>query len=323
MKKIFISGGTGLVGSSIVKELARNKQSNYEIIVSYRSKNGIFLDDPKVSYSHTNLADFKSVIESSRGCDMAIMCGGYVAGSVESQKEPWKQVGSNLQIESNQLEAFHENEISNVVYCSSASLYQESELPLKEEDLDFGIDPPKGQFGVGWVKRYGEKSCEFWANHTEMRFKILRLTNVYGIGAKFDRRSSNFIPALVSKFCDYENPIEVFGNIGNSRDIIFSTDVARAISGILLDFDEKIEVFNLGYGGGVSVSSVIDHLIQYSGRSRNDLVFRGNTVDTPKTRLFDCSKITSKSGWKPEISPEVGIKILFDWWSKNQCDWKR
>ena len=73
----------------------------------------------------------------------------------------------------------------------------------------------------------------------------------------------------------------------------------------------------------MSVSSVIDHLIQYSGRSRNDLVFRGNTVDTPKTRLFDCSKITSKSGWKPEISPEVGIKILFDWWSKNQCDWKR
>lgn len=321
--KVFISGGTGLVGFHLIQTLLSSGGVEMKILATYHSGNGQFIKHPRVTYHKADLMNLDECRAASKGCDLAVMCAGYVAGSLDAKKYPWKQTTTNLVMETNQLQSFHDNNVHKVVYLSSASLYQHSAGDLVEDHLDFNIDPPKGQFGVGWVKRYSEKNCMFWSEFSAIRFNVLRLTNVYGPGVKFSNEVSNFLPALIKKFSSESKNIAVLGSRHVSRDIVHAQDVALSILKLFDCFDEKIATYNLGYGKSVTVHEVCEILCSLSNRKMDELTFETDDKFAPQVRKIDCTKLANKIKWTPQICPNVGIGSLFHWWTENQYSWNR
>ena len=62
------------------------------------------------------------------------------------------------------IEAFQLENIKRVIYIGSATLYQEFEGSIKEDELDLNKDPNQAYLGFGWVVRFIEKLCKFLAN---------------------------------------------------------------------------------------------------------------------------------------------------------------
>jgi nucleoside-diphosphate-sugar epimerase len=213
--------------------------------------------------------------------------------------------------------------VNRVLYIGSASLYQDSHKKIKEEDLDLNTDPPFSYLGIGWVVRYIEKLCEFWHRQTEMEVLIARAANIFGPYAKFNPLTSNFIPAIIRKAVNHDDPFEIWGSPDVTRDVIYSEDFARAITMMMDDDSITYDTFNIGSGIKTTVGDIVKWSLQYAGHHPSKIRYNTSKPTTIRYRELDCSKIQQKFGWKPQYSIEDGVRKTLEWWVKNKEWWKK
>ena len=170
---------------------------------------------------------------------------------------PHGQVTDNLIIDALLLEAMHAEGIRRIIYLSSATVYQEFEGCIKEDELDWNQQPHEAYIGVGWAKRFAEKLCWFWHEKYGMEIFVVRCANIYGPYARFDPANSNFIPAIIRKSVKKMDPFEVWGNPEVRRDVIYTEDFAAAVISLLMHDEIKYGVYNLGFGKAVTVGEVV------------------------------------------------------------------
>ena len=126
-----------------------------------------------------DLSDADSVKRLAAGCDVAVLAAATTGGASQSKKEPWRQVTNNILIDATCLQAMYDVGIRQLVYISSATVYQDFEGSIKECQIDYSQDPVDAHFGVGWAKRSSEKICEFWSRQG-MKIVVLRVANADG-----------------------------------------------------------------------------------------------------------------------------------------------
>lgn len=324
LKKVFIAGATGLAGSSIITHILNNNSSAL-IMGTYHSTLP-FLHHKRVKYIRADLTKKEDCRRAVRGCDCAIMVAANTGGAEAAYTEPCQQVTDNLGMDTFMLEAFSFENVQRVVFVSSATVYQEFDGFITEEQLDWNQEPHSAYIGVGWAKRSAEKLCQFWYEKYGMNIVIVRSSNIYGPYAKFDPKTSNFIPAIIRKAVDKMDPFEVWGSGDVTRDVIYAQDFARAIVLLLTQRDIKFDIFNLGSGKIITVKEVVDLALQYAGHMPNKIIFNifnGDKPSTIKTRALNCRKIQQAINWKPTVSVGEGIKHTTKWWIKNRRWWEK
>lgn len=320
-KIVFLAGSTGLVGTSIIKYIIENHPDT-RIKAVYNSTEPFYHSD-RVEYIKADLRkkeDYRKVLS---GCDCAIMAAANTAGAGSLSKRPWYRVNDNLFMNALMLETFHEENIRRIVFISSATVYQEFEGAIRENELDLNKDPHSSYLGVGWVMRYLEKLCYFWFKQSKKEFVIIRLANAYGPYAKFDQATSNFIPAIIRKSVDKMDPFEVWGQPEVSRDVIFSDDAARAIVGLLANEQIKFDIFNIGSGIKTTVGEIVEWALKYAMYTPSSINYDNSKPTTIKHKGIDCSKVIDIIGWQAQITIEEGIKRTTKWWKENKNWWKK
>ena len=320
-KVVFLAGSTGMVGSSIMKYIL-NQYPSIKIRATYHNTKP-FIEDKRVDYVYGNFESEEECRKIVKGCDCAIMAAANTSGSNVLTSQPWKQIKDNLIMNVQMLEAFHSEEIKRVVYIGSATLYQEFNGHIKEDDLDLNENPHDAYMGVGWVTRYIEKLCKFWHKESDMEIITVRSANIFGPYAKFDPLTSNFIPAIIRKAVDNMDPFEVWGSPDVTRDVIYSEDFGRAIV-MMMDNDKiKFDTFNLGSGMKTTVKDVVKWSLKYAKHVPSEIKWSQDKPTTIKFRALDCSKIKNTFGWKPQNTIEEGVKKTTEWWIKNKGWWKK
>lgn len=320
-KTIFLAGATGLVGSSLIGYITDNYPRAQIRASYYRTEP--FISHDRVEYVKGDLRNLDDCLRMVRGCDYAVMAAANTGGSYQLTSEPWKQVNDNLIMNSQMLEVFSVEKIKRVIYIGSATLYQESDEPLKEEHLDLNLDPPQAYFGIGWVVRYIEKLCEFWRGQSDMEIIIVRAANIFGPYAKFDPRTSNFIPAIIRKAVDKTELFEVWGSPDVTRDVIYCEDFAKAIVTLLCHDEIKFDTFNVGSGVKTTVGEVVDCALETAGHKPEAITYNSDKPTTIKSRMLDCSKIKQMTGWQPTHSIIEGIEKTVWWWGENKGRWEK
>ncbi|MBF7047540.1 GDP-L-fucose synthase [Campylobacter volucris] len=129
----------------------------------------------------------------------------------------------------------------------------------------------------------------------------------------------------LSSFGISENSVEIWGTGKVRREFIHSDDLADAAIYVMknIDFkdlhdgDKEIKNTHINIGTGVDysiseVANMVKNIVGFNG----DLFFNVNKPDSTMNRLMDCSKIHSL-GWKHKIELEDGIKMMYDWYLKN------
>ena len=308
-KKVLVAGGrTGFIGTNVAMELLRRGATTY-VHSKKSSKPSNFPAGTKNVYELVE--DFSESVTLPEGLDYVFHCAAHTSGAKEMVTNPVAQITENLFMNTRLMDAAAKNGVKKFIFISSSAVYPDKEVPITE-DMAFEDDPPPSYFGPAWMKRYAEKLAEFYYKRYQMKILIIRPSNVYGPYSGFDLEHSHVLPALIRKFVEKQDPIEVWGTPDVLRDFIYADDFVR---GLLLAFEkgEDFDVFNICTGSQVTIGEsvkLISELTDYQGSY-------GFNVSKPMTvgkRVIDGSKAERLLNFRSEIPFREGLRRTIEWY---------
>lgn len=301
---ILVAGATGLAGSAIIRELNRIGKP----VVGISSKD-IDLRDRTLTFEYLKKLKPRVVI------DAAAKVGGINANNTF----PVEFLSTNIQIQTNLMDASHSVGVERFIFLGSNCIYPKNCLqPIKEEYILSGpLEPTNSAYavaklaGIELIKSYRKEFGHKW-------FSIMPI-NLYGPNDNFDLESSHVFPALIRKFTDAiqhnSKEVVVWGSGNPRREFLHVDDLARAIIVCLEKYDSD-EHINIGTGSDLTIKDLAEKIAKISG-FKGEIIWDSTKEDGTLRKLLDIQKIT-KLGWKPEVSLERGIKSTIDWYLKNK-----
>jgi GDP-L-fucose synthase len=202
------------------------------------------------------------------------------------------------------------------VWLASTTGYPYSEDPITEDKM-FDGDPYDKYFAVGWMKRYTEKLCQMFSQKLKNKTVciVLRPTNIYGPHDKIDPNRSHVLTALIRKVVEKQNPIEVWGDGQDIRDVLYVEDMVN----VMILSVEKIDSFeqiNIGYGKSYSVLEILEIIKEIANYNvPYKLIPTGpRMIPVRKVNIEKAKKILN---WEPNIDIKDGIKRTYEWVNKK------
>ena len=306
-KKVIVTGGTGLIGRSVV-----NKLCDYEAEVTIISLDQINVDE-RAEHVFGDLTDFNFCKKVSKDKDYALHMSG-IKGSVKvTIEKPASFFVPLIMMNTNFLEACRQNSIKKLVYTSSIGAYSSREI-FKEEDSSFS-EPPMDMF-PGWAKRMAELQIQAYKKQYDLKdYYIVRPCNVYGPGDNFDPENAMVIPTLMNRIYNKENPVVIWGDGSSIRDFAYAEDVADGVILTLIKGTGDQEFLNLGSGKGYSIKQLVESLTKVQKFNYE--------FDTTKNsgfprRIMNIDNAKKIIGYEPKVDLQEGLKRTWNWYLKNK-----
>lgn len=307
-KNVLVTGGTGMIGIPLVEELI-DRGANVRIVS---------LDDPsrahpKAEFLRLDLRILDNCLTACQDMDIVFNLAG-IKGSPKMMKEkPASYFVPQMLFNFSMMEAASKCNVERYLYTSSIGVYAPAEV-FKEDDVWRTFPSENDKFG-GWCKRMGELQAEaYYIEKHWDKISIVRPANVYGPFDNFDPANAMVVPSLIARAIGGENPLVVWGDGSNVRDIIHARDVARAML-IVVEKGYR-EPVNVGCGEGISVRQVAE-TVAANVNPIPEIVWDTTKPTGDKKRVMDISRMRSL-GWAPEISLEEGIKETIQWYIRNK-----
>lgn len=284
--RILVTGGTGYIGSHTVVELQKAgypvviidnlSNSNKEVLDGIERITGIRPDF--VEADCTDIKALDKLFTNYPGIKGIINFAASKAVG-ESMQKPILYYRNNLATLLNLLEEMPTHGVQGIVFSSSCTVYGEPDVnPVTEQSPIKKATSPYGN-----TKQISEEIITDVINAgAPIKSVILRYFNPVGahpsaeIGELPNGAPQNLIPYLTQTAMGIRKELSVFGDDYNTpdgsciRDYIDVVDLAKAhviaVERMLEDkSDEKIEIFNLGTGNGLSVLQLINTFEEATG----------------------------------------------------------
>ena len=307
--KILVTGCVGFIGSHLCEKLLQDKNIVLGIdnINDYYDIN-IKLKNLKILKAYNNF-DFKkedicntkciTQFKPDKVCHLASMAG--VRYSIDNPKI---YVKNNIEGFVHILEECVKNNIKNVVYASSSSVYGlNKKVPFSEDDIINNCNSP-----YATSKLAMENFASTYSQLYDISCIGLRFFTVYGPRGRPDMAPYKFLKAIINqeKFLKY-------GNGSSSRDYTYIDDIINGIIGAL-DNKKKVkcEIYNLGNSSPVSLNNFINICEQVCNKKSTYYQIENQLGDVPHT-YADISKAKEDLNYNPKISLEEGLKHTYEY----------
>jgi GDP-L-fucose synthase len=301
---ILVAGGSGLVGSAIVREFKRLNKD----VIGISSKDLDLLDRAKTF-------EFIKKLSPSVIIDSAAKVGG-IGGN---NTYPVEFLSQNLQIQSNLMDAAHAAKVSKFVFLGSSCIYPKNcAQPIKEEYLLTGeLEQTNSAYavakiaGIELIKSYRKEYGYNWIS--------IMPTNMYGPNDNFDLENGHVLPVLIRKFTEAKRSgsgkVTLWGSGSPLREFLHVDDLAKAVVLCMDKYDDSQQI-NVGSGHEVSIKELADKISKSVGFS-GEIIWDSSKPDGTMRKVLDSSKI-NKLGWKPLISLDQGIASTVEWYLQNR-----
>ena len=165
------------------------------------------------------------------------------------------------------------------------------------------------------MKRYGEVLCDLYANHLSpnMDCLVIRPANCYGPHDKFDLDKCHVTPATIRKVIDKHNPIQVWGDGKEIRDIIYIDDFVDGLVTVLDNCKEKYEIVNIGSNESHTINEILHKCMEIEKNDTPIKYISGKPSMIP-IRKISSNKMKEKYSWERKHSLEQGLKKTIDWY---------
>ena len=313
--KYRVTGGAGFIGSHVTRALleqgahvrildnfSSGKRENIEAMVKQFNESQLEVLDGDVR-------DASRVMAAVRGVEVIFHEAAFVSVP-QSMQEPQECFDVNITGTSLLFDAARRAGVRRAVVASSAAVYGESDaLPLVEETPLQPMSP----YAVS--KRVDEMYAELFTNSFGFEVAALRYFNVYGPRQRPDSMYAAAVPIFARRLLDGK-PVTVFGDGGQTRDLINVHDIVRANLIASEHPNAAGKVFNICTGIETRLLDLLDVLYQlfpdapkpeFAAPRAGDIY---RSVGSPQKAL----KIMD---FRAQVSLTEGLKETVDWMSTN------
>lgn len=291
-KRIYVAGHKGMVGSAIVRRLARE---DCDVLTSERS---------------TDLREQAAVREwfATNSPDAVVLAAAKVGGILANDRYPAEFLYDNLMIEANIIEAAYRNGVEKLIFLGSSCIYpKHAPQPIPEDALLTGpLEPTNAWYAV--AKIAGIKLCQAYRRQYGCDFISAMPTNLYGPGDNFDLATSHVLPALIRKAHEAKlagaDSIAIWGSGTPRREFLHVDDLADGCLFLLKQFSGDSHV-NIGSGKDIPIielAELVCEVVGFEGAIAKDT---GKPDGTPR-KLMSGDMIAAM-GWSPRIGLREGI----------------
>jgi GDP-L-fucose synthase len=303
MKRVYVAGHRGLVGSALVRRLTGEP---IELIT--RSRQELDLENPiavlrffaRERPTHVYLAAAK------------------VGGILANATYPADFIRNNLLVTINMLEAARDAGVEKLMFLGSSCIYPRmATQPITEDALLTGpLEPTNEPYAV--AKIAGIHLCRSYNRQFGTNFVSVMPTNLYGPGDNFDLTSSHVLPALLRKFHEAKRDgapsVIIWGTGTPRREFLHVDDLADACVHVMQHHDGD-ELVNIGCGEDIPIGDLarlVAEVVGYEGA----LEFDTSKPDGTPRKLLDVSRL-ARLGWTPRIALKDGVASTYQWFTEN------
>lgn len=340
--KILITGGAGLVGSHCAEFFA--KRGDDVIILDNLMRSKLFgYSKESVEYNwhylerYPNIKRIKGDVRNEEDVLKALNGGVDVVihtaaqpGVPSSVRMPKEDFSINAFGTLNVLECLRKvSPNACFIYCSTNKVYGENvdKIPLVEKETryefvgiegvseDMSIDHT-GHTPYGASKYVGDIYTQEYAYIYGMKTAVFRMSCIYGT-RQFGFEDQGWV-AWFTIATLTEQPIIIYGNGKQVRDVLYVEDLVEAFSSFI-NTDIRHGVWNIG-GGPQNTTSLLEYielLKQLLGKTPK-ISFSNWRPSDQKVYISDISKIKRDLSWQPKTSFQNGVSKLIDWVKENR-----
>jgi UDP-glucose 4-epimerase len=306
MTHYLVSGGAGFIGSHLVHTLL-NQGAHVRVLDNFSTGKRENLTGlaGKMEVLEGDVRDRAAVEKSVRDVDIIFHQAAFVSVP-ESMEKPQACFDVNVTATIALLEAAREAGVQRVVVASSAAVYGESDaLPLKETTRTQSLSPYAAS------KRTNEIYAQMYTQAFGLNVVALRYFNVYGPRQHPDSMYAAAVPIFVRRLLD-GNPVTIFGDGGQTRDLINIRDVVRANLIAAEHPHAPGQVFNVCTGQETRILDLLEVLFDLFPNVQEPIFADPRPGDIYRS-VGSADFIAQELGFRAEVTLEEGLKETVAW----------
>ena len=317
-KKYLVTGGTGFIGTALVKRLLKEGNSVRVIdndIRGNKSRLNTILN--KIEYVNTDIRDATLVQKACKGVDSVIHLA-YINGTEYFYKMPELVLEVGVKGIMNVIDGCIKENVKELVLASSSEVYQTPPMIPTDETAPMLIpDPLNPRYSYGGGKIISELLTINYGRKYFNRTIIFRPHNVYGPDMGWEHVIPQFAVRM-KEICknNKEKKIKfpIQGNGKETRAFVFIDDFIDGLM-LVLDKGENLGIYHIGTMDEISIQQLAIEVGKYFGRGIK-LISGQSKKGSALRRCPDITKL-KKFGYKPKISLKDGLKLTLKWYDKN------
>ena len=303
-KTIFITGGAGFIGSSLIGRLVKNNRVVvYDNLARNSLKDREYKNHPHLAFVQGDVLDFEALSRSMQGADLVVHCAA-IAGIDTVIKSPVSTIRVNLIGSANVLEAARRlSRIERVVCFSTSEVFGQQAFRSAETDhADIGkVGEARWTYAVS--KLAEEHLAIAYFHEFGLPSAVVRPFNIYGPGQVGEGALRTFIQRAIRN-----EPLDIHGDGTQIRAWCYVDDM---VDGVLLTMTHPRaagESFNIGNQKAVTTIYGLANTVVRVLASESPIRFTHKEYVDVELRIPSVKKAQDLLGFEAKVDLEDGIR---------------
>ncbi len=312
--RMFVTGGAGTIGSTLVDQLVENGAGEIVVLDNFvrgrRENLAWATDNGNVTVIEGDVRNREVVQELSQGIDVVFHQAAIRI--TQCAEEPRLALEVLVDGSFNVIEAAASAGVRKVIAASSASVYGlATQFPTDEHHHPYANDTLYGA-----AKTFNEGLLRSYHAMSDLDYVALRYFNVYGPRMDVYGAYTEVLVRWMERIARGEPPL-IFGDGAQTMDFVCVPDIARA-NVLAAEADVTDAVFNIASGVETSLNELAETLLAVMDSDLSIEHGPERAVNGVTRRLADTTEAFSGLGFSAEIDLEEGLSRLVEWWRSSQ-----
>lgn len=339
-RRLLVTGGCGFIGTNLAEYFTQRGWS--VTVLDNLSRKGavenlLWLREqyPQIRFVHADIRTDHQLLKTEVADADAVFHLASQVAVTTSFKNPREDCEINAIGTLNLLEAIRAAGVNPAfLYASTNKVYGGMEDVAVElqgtryqyRDLPQGI--PEDRYldfhsPYGCSKGAGDQYTRDYARVYGLNTVVMRQSCIYG-PRQYGITDQGWVSWFMVAACGGQ-PMTIYGDGKQVRDILYSSDLARAYELAVENMDRvRGQIFNIGGGAEntLSILELLEYLERKLGRSIAHAFDRWRPGDQP-CYVSDIRKAKAVLSWEPAVSKEEGLDKLFAWVQEHLDEFRR
>src|SRR3954469_19370622 len=319
MARILVTGGSGFIGSALVKALLKDGNAVRVLDDNSRGAPRRLADIQKdIEFIAGDIRDAVTVDAAIRGVD-EVHHLAFVNGTEFFYSAPELVLDVGVKGMVNVIDACRAANVRRLVLASSSEVYQTPPKVPTDETAPLVVpDPTNPRYSYGGGKIISELMALNYGAKFFDRVLIFRPHNVYGPDMGFEHVVPQFARRLKAEAARHPSgtvPFELQGDGQQTRSFCHVDDL---VSGdlVMRDKGEHLNIYHVGTTDEITIAELAKAVAAHAGREI-ELIHRPAPEGGTPRRCPDIGKL-AKLGYRPQVTLKQGLAPTLDWYWANE-----